>query len=218
MYREVDLLSYLPLYVQNYREIQKIMESEKPEVEGLFQELYTLRQNQYILTCDEVGIERFEKLLGIVPFKSEELEKRRAKVLLAWVTDLPFTYETLEVQLTSLLTKEGFKMALYNDIYRLDVCISLFQKGMYDEVVKLLKWVVPCNIGLNPYIDYNKHRLFRPFMHKELGKFTHSELREKVIEVDEYLHKNNEYEKVKYSDLKVFDNHLLRRKGDWYSV
>lgn len=214
--RKVDLLGYLPLFVQNYKEIQHIMEVEKEDLEKLFLEADVVRENIFIVTATEIGIKRYEKLLNIVPFKNDSLETRRSRILALWIRNVPYTYETLENMLNSLCGKEGYEMELLHNIYQLNVMLGLPIKDRYDDVLKLLNEVVPCNIGLNLYIDYNKHRLFKYFIHRELGTFTHRELREKVIIVDEYLNKHNLYKNKTYKEMAKFTHHELRRKGDWY--
>ncbi|MFV0520353.1 MAG: putative phage tail protein [Lachnospirales bacterium] len=218
MSREVNLLGYLPLFVQNYKEIQSIMGVEKEEIENVFNEATVVRENQYIVTADKIGIKRFEKLLGISPLKSDTLETRRARVLALWIRNIPYTYETLDSMLKGICGEGFYEMSLFNEIYKLDVLVKLAIKDRFEDIKKLLDVVVPCNLGVKLYIDYNKHRLFKPFMYKEAEKFTHKELREKIIVVDEYLFKYNGYEwkDFKHSDLKFVKHNDRRRKGEWY--
>ncbi len=217
LYREVDLLGYLPEYLHYYKELEVMAGVEKPELESLFNELRYVRGNQYILSCDLVGIERFEKLLGLKVKKSEDLESRRARVLVKWMEDIPYTYETLEMQLEALCGVDGFEMELFNDIYYLKVLVRLSSMSRFEEVQKLLARIVPCNLTLNAFIDFNKYKLVKPFMYKEVGKFTFKELREKEIVVDEYLHRHSEYVGCAYSGLSVVSYGVVRRKGEWYS-
>ena len=60
MIREVNLLSFLPEFVQEYREIKHIMNSEQPEIQKLEDETEIIKNNQFILSCDIDGIARFE--------------------------------------------------------------------------------------------------------------------------------------------------------------
>ncbi len=217
MLREIKLIDYLPPYIQNYKEIEEIMVTENPEMQLVADETEVIKNNQYILTCDEKGISRFEKLLNILVSKNDSLDARIKRVLVKWNDNIPYTYENLEVFLNSLCGDDGYFMYLFNDEYKLDVYIRLKVKEMYDDVVLLLDRVVPCNLGVNVIIDYNRHKLFKPFMHKELSKFTHRELREKIIEVDlKYLNRHSVYNGVTYGDLEVVTNDKVRRKGEWF--
>ncbi len=215
-YREVNLLEYLPQYLQEYRELKVISEVEKPELESLFTELDLLGKRQFISTCDEVGIEKFEKLLGLPTIKGEKLESRKARVMVRWLEDIPYTFETLEKQLEQLCGVDGYITTLDNKAYFLEVLVKLNVKERFEDVQQLLSRIVPCNIRINTFIDYNKYITFKPFMYKEVGRFTHKELRERVIEIDKYLNKNGDYVEVNYLYLVEFTNRDLRRKGEWY--
>ncbi len=217
MYREVDLIGYLPEYLQNYTELKATFGVEEPELEGLFDELEVIRKNQFINDCDEVGVARFESLLRVKVSKSDTLEVRKGRALVKWMQDIPYTYETLKGQLDGLCGADGYEIKLINQAYYIDLKISLRKKEFYNEVVELLKRVVPCNIEAKAYIDYNKYGLYTPFLCKEIGKFRNSELREKVINADEYFNRNNGYIGNKYVSLGARTNEMMRRKGDWFN-
>ncbi len=215
-YREVDLLGYLPTYLQSYNEFKVLANVEEPEIESLFNELQVVRNNQFINSCDEVGIEKFEKLLDIGVNKNDALETRKARVLVKWLQDIPYTYETLGTQLSSLCGVDGFEMTLDNEKYYLEVLVRLVAKERLEDVKALLGRVAPCNLDINTFIDYNRHEKFKPFMYKEIGKFSYNDLREKIIDVDEYLNRNNRYNEVTYLETKELSYDELRRNGDWY--
>ncbi|MFV0520512.1 MAG: putative phage tail protein [Lachnospirales bacterium] len=211
------LLNYLPTYLHSYNELKEIFKVEEPELEDLYIELKKVLSNQFIQVAGEYGIKRFESLLNIIPKGSDTLEVRRARVLLNWFKDIPYTYEKLKELLDTIFGEDTYVMGLENEIYFLDVLIKLTFKDLYNEVFEFLREVVPCNLTLNVSVDYNKYGLYKPFMYKELRKFTHKELREKEIKVMEYLNKYNCYKGFTYEDLKTITNGVLRRKGTWFN-
>ncbi len=215
--REVDLLGYLPQYLKSYKELNEIFKVEEPEVEILFKKLGSLRSNQFISTADAVGIDKFEGLLGLLVNKKEDLETRKTRVLVKWLEDIPYTYEVLEAQLIRICGVDGFAMTLVANSYYLEVLVKLVAIERFEEVEKLLSRIVPCNLTVNAYIDFNRYRLFKAFMYKEIGKFTFKELREKVIDVDEYLHRFRDYIGDTYGELSVVSFGKFRRKGEWFS-
>ena len=59
----VNLLEYLPDFMQEYREIRQIMKSEEPEFKTLWDLFKKVFNNQFIQYCDEDGISKFEEML-----------------------------------------------------------------------------------------------------------------------------------------------------------
>ncbi len=216
LYREVDLLGYLPQYLQSYKELKVISEVEGAELSGIFKELGVTRTNQYISTCDEVGVERFESLLGIGVNKNDTLETRKARVLVRWLEDIPYTTETLKIQLENLCGRDGFKVTLDNARYYLEVLVQPVAKDRFQEVRLLVGRVVPCNLAVVVAMDYNIHNLFKVFEGKELRKFTHKELRENDIKVDKYMFSYQERGGFRYQDLGELSFEEVRRKGVWF--
>ena len=81
MIREVDLVSYLPPYLQEYnQETVAALEAENPEFRLIWEASDRVLYNEFIATADEYGISRFEKILNILPSKEDTLESRRARV------------------------------------------------------------------------------------------------------------------------------------------
>ncbi len=192
------------------------MEVANPEIESVVGEIERLFENQFIDSTDEVGIKRFESMMGINGSSEYELEDRQARVIARWNEDIPYTYIALERQMDRLCGKDGYVMNLFYNEYRLDVFIKLIAKNMYFDVLALFRRVVPCNIDYRVFIDYNKHKDFKPFMQKEMAKFSHKEIREKIIDIDDYLHRNREYLESINGDLKEKLYGGIRRKGKWY--
>lgn len=148
MVREVNLISYLPEFIQEYREIKHIMNSEQPEIQKLEDETEIIKDNQFILTCDLNGITRFEKLLGITPLSDDTLESRKSRVISRWNDMIPYTYEVLRDKL-NLICGEGNYLMIpnFND-YELEIMVSLPLCGQADELDYMLSYMVPANIDV----------------------------------------------------------------------
>ena len=77
MIRDVDLVSYLPSFIADYKEINLTLSAENPEFILAWKSADRALKNEFIATADEYGISRFEKILGIYPLKEDSLESRR---------------------------------------------------------------------------------------------------------------------------------------------
>ena len=87
--RKVDLVSYLPPFVAEYKEINATLTAENPEFEIAWDAANRVLYNEFIATADEYGISKFEKILNIFPSVEDTLESRRARVAARWFTSIP---------------------------------------------------------------------------------------------------------------------------------
>ena len=89
MIREVDLVSYLPPFMAEYREVREALDAENPEFAIAWQAADCTLRNAFIETADEYGIGRFEQMLKIYPSGTDTLESRRRRVAGRWFRALP---------------------------------------------------------------------------------------------------------------------------------
>ena len=82
MKREVDLVSYLPPFMQKYREPVAALEAEKPEFDLIWDSMDRIFYNRFISTADEYGISRFERMMELF-LQMRRLWKRAGSVSIA---------------------------------------------------------------------------------------------------------------------------------------
>lgn len=146
MIREVKLLSFLPEFIQEYREIKHILNSEQPEIQKLEDETEIIKNNQFILTCDVNGIEKFENLLGISPMPDDTLDARISRVITRWNDSIPYTFRGLQEKL-NIMCGEGNYLLIPNfNEYELEIVVSLPLSGQADELDYMLSYMIPANI------------------------------------------------------------------------
>ena len=95
MIRDVDLVSYLPPFIAEFREINSTLTAENPEFKIVWEAADRVLKNEFIATADEYGISRFERILKIYPSTEDTLESRRARVQARWFASLPYTWRML---------------------------------------------------------------------------------------------------------------------------
>lgn len=145
MVRDVNLLSNLPLFIQEYREIREIMSVENTEIQALEDETEIIKDNQFILTCNATGIQKFEELLGITPTEDDTLASRVSRVSVRWNDVIPYTYRVL-LQKLSLLCGSSFEVSLNALRYEVEVVTHLDLYGQVDELQNLLETILPANL------------------------------------------------------------------------
>lgn len=146
MSREINLIDYLPPFLQGYREMQAIMTAENPEFQAVSDEGQVVLDNTFILYCNEDGIARFERMLGIYPLPSDPLEARQSRVLTRWNDAVPYTLKSFLSKLASLQGNNNIQITIYNDQYKIKVVTHLEKQGQQDDLAYLFKTVLPCNL------------------------------------------------------------------------
>lgn len=148
MIREVDLVSYLPPFLAEYKEINTALAAENPEFCFLWEAADRMLRNEFILSADEYGISRFEKMLGILPSASDTLENRRARVQNRWFNTAPYTIRTLTRKLRELLGGDH-NFSIWSDFektYQLILTVYSTNDSRLEEIKYLLSAVIPADI------------------------------------------------------------------------
>lgn len=144
MVRDVDLIKYLPLFVAEYEEIQEITETENPEFRLAIRKVDQAKENQFIISADEEGISRFEKLLGIRSKEQASLEDRRKEILARWNDVSVYTYKGLILRLNELLGVGNYEIYPRFDDYELE--LEYRNKAGFESYIRE---IIPANIALS---------------------------------------------------------------------
>lgn len=147
MARKVDLWQYLPGFLRQYRELNKLLEAEQPEFQGVVDNCEKALNNMFILTADSDGLSRFEELLNIYPQEDDSLDSRRARVMIQWVDLIPYTMRTLKAKIANVQGNNNIEVYFSNP-YELTIITRLEKHGQVDNLAFLLKVVLPCNLAV----------------------------------------------------------------------
>lgn len=146
MIREVNLQSYLPLFMREYQEIAATLNAEDPEFRLVWDAANRVLYNEFIATADEYGISRFEKILGILPYKEDTLESRRSRVFAQWFNEIPYTMKVLIARLITICGDDNFTVEPDFMRYTLIINTELEMFGQVEELERLLDTMIPCNM------------------------------------------------------------------------
>lgn len=145
----VDLLAYLPVFMQEYKQIKEIMDTENPEFNLLWQKLKELFGNQFIEYCNEEGISKFEQMLKLHRYENDTLEIRIFRVLTYWNDNIPYTWRVLVNKMDQLCGIGKYELRLDNNSYTLYITTKFDDEKKYDELNNMLKIIIPANLGIN---------------------------------------------------------------------
>lgn len=148
MIRDVNLIEYLPLFIQEFREIKHIMEAENPEFQLVIDESEKIKNNQFIESSDLSGISKFEKLLNILPSPDDTLESRVSRIMSRWNDVVPYTFKALVQKLISLCDGLNFTINRNFNEYKMEIITHLELSGQVDELQYLLGYMIPVNLEL----------------------------------------------------------------------
>lgn len=156
MVRDVNLIGYLPPFVQEYQEIRQIMLSENPEFQFVEDESEIIKNNQFIQSCNLVGISRFEQLIGIIPSPDDTLESRINRGLIRWNDTVPYTWKTLLNKLNTLCGgADKYEIIRKLAEHELDITTHLDLYGQVEELDYFLSYMMPANMILQSRNELN---------------------------------------------------------------
>lgn len=176
------LINYLPLFMQEYFEMQKIMETEQVEIDRLWLEAENALADQFILEATESGVRRWESMLGISPKDTDSLDERKFRILTKLNQELPYTLRKLELALTNLCGADGYSVGMNAAEYHIEVKLALSNANNYQEVMDLLEKMIPANLTQFVKIMYNSNATIGLMTHAQLAVYTHEQLKSEVFE------------------------------------
>lgn len=142
---EVELLSYLPAFLQGTKEFKGISTAASPEFSVLYGAENTLMDNGFIHTADLQGIRRWEQLLGISG-AMEEMESRRASVLAAWNRTVPYTMARLYEYLDALAARKDYHIRVSEEQCSLELLVEDLPDGTIWAMHDLVRVMLPANM------------------------------------------------------------------------
>lgn len=146
--QETDLVSYLPSFMAEYKEINEALTAENPEFRAVWNAAEGVLCNEFISTADSYGISRFEKMMGLTPSEEDTLESRRARVMSKWLSKLPYTMKMLINKLFILCGGDDFKVSKSFDSYVIRVTTHLRLYSQILELRELLERMIPANMTI----------------------------------------------------------------------
>lgn len=140
------LIEYLPTFMQQFIEMQQIMKANDAELDRLYERVEKTLDNAFIEDCNAEGIAKFEKQLHIIPNAQEDLETRKARVMLRWNESVPYTIRVLYNQLNALCGVNDYEVDADLQHYMIAIASHLNAMGQMEELERLCKKILPENI------------------------------------------------------------------------
>lgn len=181
MAREVDILGYLPPVLHEVKEVVEIASAEKKPLEGTWQAIEDSLNNQFILTANDEGLKRNERMLKINVPASDTIETRRFRLLTRYQEQAPYTNKVVRQLLDGLLGAGHYEFTRNVAEKWIKVKLELTVKGQFEAVELMLERITPQNMVLTVELRYNQHSTLARFTHAQLAAYTHEQLRSEVL-------------------------------------
>jgi len=150
--RPVNLIARLPTLMQEYDEIIKITNSQNPEFDLVWAVEEWMRRNLYIITAEEYGLRRYEKLLSITPLPGESFAARRNHILLRWNTQTVYTFRFL-IGLLEMLTGGNFEVNTNFTEYEMEIIVLSGGSSIIQDLAYIKRHIIPANIATTSRIE-----------------------------------------------------------------
>lgn len=153
-----NLIEYMPPFLKDVREFNKIFEAEDIEIQNLNKNMNLLLTEVIVNTAKSFGLDRYEKIYGIKNISSS-IEARRAAILTSMNSKVPFTYKWLYNQLRENFGEDGFEINIDYINYRIEIVIKSICSEVADVFIESLYKKIPANMEQNFRLvaktDYN---------------------------------------------------------------
>lgn len=150
---ERNLIDYLPEVIREFREFKGITAGQQPEFEQTWDSTDAVMNNQFIITAGNLGISRWERILGIVPKGTDTIEDRRATVLSRLNQNFPLTFLGMMKWLETMCKGA----ALHMDGYTLQITLPI--SANYMQILDAVLQRIPANLLVALKIVANPQRI-----------------------------------------------------------
>lgn len=141
--------SYLPKVLQDIIEFQIVNSDLDVELGLLENYIKGINTETIVQTASIYGIEKWEKILGIIPDDTDSLETRRFRINNILTSKLPYTVRWLQKKLSEITgSTTGWTLNINNNDYKITIILSGLDTDLMLEVEKQLRNAIPANIEL----------------------------------------------------------------------
>lgn len=136
------LLFEAPEIIRQIPDIKQIYEINEGQIDKLNKAVYQLDSDIFLEDMGKSQIERWEKILNIIPFDNDSIEDRRFRIQTRILERPPYTYRVF-VKKLKVLSPE-LKVERSNN--HIVVIIEPISLKMKDEIKRMLDEILPLNL------------------------------------------------------------------------
>lgn len=138
----IDPKIYLPSYYRGIKEVNTYTSAILEVLSYVLDEIINALDNNFVISANKEGVERYEKLLSIIPDETYSLEARKHRIITQLSNIEVFTWNTLEQRISEY--SDEYTLTL--DGNNLIVAVNITEKGSMEALYHLLYTMLPANI------------------------------------------------------------------------
>ena len=176
------IIDYLPPNMSCFEEVKAVMQTEQIEFESLYYSINAVLNNYFVETCDEYGVSRIEKMLGLEGNSSMSLETRKNLIITKMNMSKNYNKKNVEDIITMYC---GSRDNFYYDINdkTLNVYLTPECYEILDTIYDFLNSILPLDLIIRIILGDNTYKKLSNYTHSQLSKYTNKELhRSKISE------------------------------------
>lgn len=175
--REINLLESLPQIYKPIYDFRGMCNSSGMELSKLYGRIHDILEDQFVNTCSEYVLAKWEKHLGITPNGTDTIDERRFRVLARLNDAPPYTDKYLEKRLNELCGEGYWRIHRDYDVYMLIVEVSLDSEANTETVLDMVRDIIPANLELEVRNYRSRHSELTAFTHEQLAAYTQDEIK-----------------------------------------
>ena len=157
------LITYLPRFMQNFSEMKEMLNAANVETDTINNQVGRILDEAFLNDCTEYGLQKYEKLTGLIPSDSETLEVRKSKVMMYWFNQSPYTLRVLRRKLDGFCGEGNYEIVEDMEQYKIIVKTRFTTQEQIEWLKGFLELFLPMNVCLeieNDIILSAKENLF----------------------------------------------------------
>lgn len=144
--RNVRLEKYTPWVLKNAKEILAICQAENQEFNTLYGQIWRWFANTFIFSTDLVGVERWEKMLGIYTPEGASIFDRRAAIFLMVNGTRPYTEKSFEALIAKMYHQGAVTLSVDPNSYTVILHLDTDMSERVNEVRRYARLIIPANM------------------------------------------------------------------------
>ena len=134
--------------------------------------------NTFVITANEIGLAKFERILKIIPDINDTLDFRRGRIINRLSQQSPFTEVWLRQTLANIFGENNYIVNVDVENYVVYIDVLTKTGNLFEQTMLDMRQIIPANMILktSETVQYTHRYLNINYTHQEMQQFTQGEL------------------------------------------